>query len=431
MFSSKTTTIAAAVAILVSCCATSCGQEENIVQKKSGEGQLWSQWRGPSRDGSVAKSTPWRSSLSENDLVEKWRVELGPSYSGPIVSEDMVFTTETREKKHEVVSAYDRKTGEKKWETQWEGSMTVPFFAAANGSWIRSTPAFDGENLYVAGMRDLLVCIDSKNGSIKWRVNFVEKLGSPLPQFGFVCSPLVYENHVYVQAGAGLCKLEKDSGKIVWRTLVDGGGMYGSAFSSPIMTNLSGKRQLLVQTREELTGVDPADGTVLWKQKIPSFRGMNILTPTIVDNKIFTSSYRNNSYLFEIAANQESNVAKQLWTNRAAGYMSSPVVIDGYIYMHLQNQRFTCIEAKTGKSMWTTKPYGKYWSLVFNKDKILALDERGDLLLIKANPKKFELVESRKISDSSAWAHLAVDGEQIFVRQLNALVAFDWKAKEE
>ncbi|WP_231756663.1 tryptophan-rich sensory protein [Lignipirellula cremea] len=29
--------------------------------------------------------------------------------------------------------------------------MSVPFFAASNGSWIRATPDFDGESLFVAG----------------------------------------------------------------------------------------------------------------------------------------------------------------------------------------------------------------------------------------------------------------------------------------
>ena len=40
-----------------------------------------------------------------------------------------------------IFQAYDRKTGEKVWETRWDGAMKVPFFAAKNGSWIRSTPA--------------------------------------------------------------------------------------------------------------------------------------------------------------------------------------------------------------------------------------------------------------------------------------------------
>ena len=39
-------------------------------------------------------------------------------------------------------------------------------------------------------------------------------------------------------------------------------------------------------------------------------------------------------------------------------------------------------------------PYGKYWSLVANEGQILALDERGDLLLINANPKSFYLIDS-------------------------------------
>ena len=34
-----------------------------------------------------------------------------PAYSGPIVSDTLVFTTETKDKKREVVRALDRKTG--------------------------------------------------------------------------------------------------------------------------------------------------------------------------------------------------------------------------------------------------------------------------------------------------------------------------------
>ena len=392
---------------------------------------LWSQWRGPARDGSVRKGTVWPENLSEDSFEELWRVELGPSYSGPIVSENLVFTTETRDKKFEVVSAYDRKTGEKRWEYSWTGAMEVPFFAKANGSWIRSTPAYDGECLYVAGMRDVLVCLNADDGQLRWKVDFVEKLDTPLPQFGFVCSPLLDGDYIYVQAGAGFCKLNKKTGEIDWRTLIDGGGMQGSAFSSPIMTEIHGTKQLLVQTRNDLTGVDPADGKVIWKETIPSYRGMNILTPTVIDNKVFTSSYRNNSWMFDISAGQDTTTAKQAWTNRAAAYMSSPVVVDGHIYMHLQNQRFTCIDSKTGKTMWTTKPYGKYWSMVYNNDRILALDERGELLLIKANPQKFELIDSRKVSQSSAWAHLASDRDQVFVRSLDALVAYQWQKTPE
>ena len=50
------------------------------------------------------------------------------------------------------------------------------------------------------------------------------------------------------------------------------------AFSSPLMTAIAGKRQLLEQTREVLASVDPESGQVLWSHAIVVFRGMNIFT---------------------------------------------------------------------------------------------------------------------------------------------------------
>src|SRR5271165_6764768 len=195
---------------------------------------VWNQWRGPTRDGQVG-GAGWPARLSDGSLKLLWRVPLGPSYSGPIVAEDLVFTTATKNKELEVVIALDRKTGKERWRAQWKGAMTVPFFAASNGSWIRSTPVYDGERLYVAGMRDVLVCLDAKTGKEEWRVDFVKELKTPLPDFGFVCSPLLDGNAVYVQAGASVTKLDKKNGKMIWRTLEDKGGMMGSAFSSPVI----------------------------------------------------------------------------------------------------------------------------------------------------------------------------------------------------
>ena len=210
----------------------------------------WPQWRGPSRDGMIQEGSPWPVKIDEKSLQESWRVKIGKGYSGAILSDNLVFTAETKGKK-EIVRAFDQKSGEPKWEAQWEGSMSVPFFAWKNGSWIRSTPVFDGENLYVGGMRDFLVCLDGQSGKIKWEVDFMERHNSPLPAFGFVCSPLVYQDHVYVQAGSGFSKLDRKTGKSIWRTLIHKGDKYGSAFSSPITANLKGVQQLVVQPRPD------------------------------------------------------------------------------------------------------------------------------------------------------------------------------------
>lgn len=388
----------------------------------------WPQWRGPTRDGQVS-GTHWPSSLKGDALKQLWRVELAPSYSGPIVVSNFVFTTETKDKRLEIVRAFDRVTGKELWKKEWEGAISVPFFAKANGDWIRSTPACEGQRLYVAGIRDVLVCLDVNDGKELWRYDFVKELKTAPPSFGFVCSPLLDGDHVYVQAGASFAKLEAKTGKLVWRTLEDGGGMYGSAFSSPSIATLDGVRQLLVQSRAKIAGVSPEDGTVLWSQPTEATQGMNILTPVTHSNIVFTSTYGGKTIGFRVQRADGKWQVAQAWTHKAQGYMTTPVVVEGVAYNHLRSQRAMAIDLLTGKELWTTKEsFGKYWSLVVQGKKVLALDERGTLFLFNVNPEKFELLDSRKIAGAETWAHLAVCGDELFIRELNALVAYRWQS---
>lgn len=396
--------------------------------------RTWTQWRGPSRS-SVVEGQTWPDTLTEKNLQQRFRIPLGPSYSGPIVTEDRVFVTETVDASKEVVRALSRTDGSELWRVEWKGAIIVPFFAMSNGSWIRATPAFDGTNLYVAGMRDLLVALEASSGKELWRLDLVKELKSPVPSFGFVSSPLIVGEHLYVQAGSGFCKIEKGTGKLVWRTLVDDGGMMGSAFSSPVLASIAGQEQMLVQTRTKLCGVELTAGKELWSLEIPAFRGMNILTPTVIGNSIFTSSYGGKSLLIEVARDGEKWTTTERWNTKQQGYMSSPVVIDGQIYLHLRNQRFTCLSVADGAEAFTTKPYGKYWSMIASDKRMLALDEQGDLLLIRATPEKFDLIASRKISDDETWAHLAIapstdstkpGAYDVFIRELEALTLYTW-----
>ncbi len=141
----------------------------------------WPQWRGPDRDGSF-NGPEWPKSLSS--LTLKWKQPIDDGYPGPIISGSKVITVETLRKSNEVVRCFDRKTGEQIWSAQWEGAMRVPFFAARNGSWVRSTPATDGKSVFVAGMRDVLVSLDLNNGTENWRVDFVQRFETPIPSFG-------------------------------------------------------------------------------------------------------------------------------------------------------------------------------------------------------------------------------------------------------
>ena len=91
----------------------------------------------------------------------------------------------------------------------------------------------------------------------------------------------------------------------------------------------------MVLNRHILYGVEPEDGSVLWDMPLPHFRGMRILTPQIWGDTIFTSPYRQRSYRVDIRAEAGAFSASKAWTNKATGYMSSPVVFGDHAYMHL------------------------------------------------------------------------------------------------
>jgi outer membrane protein assembly factor BamB len=390
----------------------------------------WPQWRGPHRDGTVASTPAWPSSLGEEFFERTWRIDLGPGYSGPLVTGGLVVTTETEGKATEVVRALKVETGEEVWRTSWEGALSVPFFAKSNGDWIRSTPATDGTFVYVAGMRDVLVCLEVATGKVVWRVDFVKEFSSELPAFGCVCSPLLDGDAVYVQAGGGTVKLDKRTGKVLWRGFQDGGGMSGSAFSSPIIATLAGRRQIVVQGREKLAGLDPADGKTLWETPVASFRGMNILTPVIFQDGVFTSTYGGRSQWLKIAGAPDALAATEGWSQNEQGYMSTPVIIGSHAYHHLRSQRLVCFELTTGKEEWTSsEKFGKYVSLVAQGEQVLALDERGLLYLIAASPAQLNILSERRVSEEETWAHLAVVGQDLFIRDLKGLAQWRWAKK--
>lgn len=389
--------------------------------------ESWNQWRGPTRDGQVSGAL-WPSRLDETSLKRRWRVPLGPSYSGPVMNSDRVFTTETVDKKRERVTALRRSDGSVLWTRDWEGAMSVPFFARSNGDWIRATPALDGETLYVAGMRDVLVALNTTDGSERWRLDFVKRFASDLPTFGFVSSPLVDGDSLYVQAGGGVARLRKSDGQVMWHGVKDGGGMMGSAFGSPVILTLAGRRQLVVQSRTRLLGVGLEDGSELWSLPVESFRGMNILTPTFAGkDRLFTATYGGKTLGIDIRSVDGRLSAVPAWDYKAQGYMTSPIVHQGHAYLQLRSQRAMCIDLATGREKWTTgEGFGKYWSMVAQGDRILALDERGELIMFRATPEKFDVMSRRKISDSETWAHLAVDGGSVYVRELDGITAWDW-----
>jgi outer membrane protein assembly factor BamB len=101
------------------------------------------------------------------------------------------------------------------------------------------------------------------------------------------------------------------------------------------------------------------------------------------------------------------------------------------LWLHLHPRKWPHLKPrstlKTGNRTWTSDtPFGQYWSMVAQGKRILALDQNGALLLIQANPKELQIIDRLKVGENT-WAHLAVCGNEVFVRESNALAVYRWQ----
>jgi outer membrane protein assembly factor BamB len=392
------------------------------------EPAIWPQWRGLARD---CRTTGPAFPDTLDSLKQRWRVELKPGYSGPIVLTDRVIVAETVDSKTEAARAFDRATGREIWVTTWPGGQRVIAEARPRGEWIRATPASNGKFVVVGGMRDVLVCLDAKDGKELWCTDFVDKYGTPEPNMGMASSPQIDGDAIYALAGGGIVRVDAASGKVVWRTPTDDPKREGGATSSVMVATLAGRKLVVALNRGTLALLDPDQGDVLWRQAVPAYRNTTTITPVLLgEASLFVSMIGGRSMRFNVAREDNKVTARRGWDISQVGYISTPVRIGDFLYAHLESRRFACIDVKTGRVKWTSdETFGAYWSMAVRGDRILALDQKGVLYLLRATPDKFDLIDQRKVGDAETWAHLAVCGDEVFVRDMKGLAAYRWPGK--
>ena len=109
--------------------------------------------------------------------------------------------------------------------------------------------------------------------------------------------------------------------------------------------------------------------------------------------------------------------------------MGSPVVVGDHVYLHGRDKKFHCLALSTGKFVWSSdETFGEYWSMIYRDDQILALDQKGELILFQAKPDAFVIVDRRTVSEKDpTWAHLGMDGDKLLVRSLKGVAVWQWK----
>ncbi len=176
-----------------------------------------------------------------------------------------------------------------------------------------------------------------------------------------------------------------------------------------------------------MNGLDPETGEVLWRIVIDGQAEGLVLPPFVYGDGVFTSSRDSQTGYYPISFDDGVFSIERAWRNKVVEYLSYPILFEDHAYMHLMNQRMASVDLKTGEGKWISRErLGMYISQIVQGDRILALSNEGELLLIRMNPERLDILERRTIADVETWGHLALAGGDMYVREQNAIQAYEW-----
>jgi len=384
----------------------------------------WPQFLGPNRDSA---STEKVSAWTEDPKV-LWKAPLGESHSSPVVVNGVVYAFfKPKGKDADALTAFDAKSGEKLWDQHYDREKFTPPFGAGP----RGTPCVEDNRIYTVGSTGILACWNGTSGNVEWKVDTLKEFNGKNLLFGVSTSPTVIGDLVIVMVGAkgaGIVAFNKTSGKVVWKTTDD-----PASYATPLPIGQGEKQQLVFLTGSHLRSLSPT-GKELWAVPFKDRLNESSTTPVQVGDMIVASSVTAGS----LAVTPGEGEPKQVWKDdKLTCYFSTPVVSGDDLYMingvpSLTNASITlrCVEAKTGKVRWSKEKIGKYHAAIIKvaDGNLLMLDDTGNLILIKPNPKEYiELARSKVCGET--WAHPALSDGRLFVRDDKELIALDVSGK--
>jgi outer membrane protein assembly factor BamB len=389
-----------------------------IVAAQLRAGGDWPQFLGPNRDGSSPEKIAADWKKTEPKVI--WKKGVGAGFAGPIVSGNLVVLFHRRGPS-EILQAFDTASGASKWQNEVPTSYRDDF-GFDDGP--RAVPTVADGMIYAMGAEGTVRCVNATDGKTVWTVATKDIFKARKGFFGLVCSPLVDPKRVIVniggENGAGIVALDRKTGKLLWKSRQD-----EASYSSPVFAELDGKSRVVAFTREGVCVLDPEAGKQLaefpWRSRMHA--SVNAATPLVSGNLIFiTASYGTGAALLE----WDTGALKKVWSNddSLSSHYATPVVHDGFVYGFHGRQEygpsFTCIELKTGKTMWNQEGFGA-GTVLRASENLLILRESGELTLAKASPTKFEIKGNTQILGSGTRAYPALSDNRVFARDKNSL----------
>ena len=381
----------------------------------------WPSFRGPHGNGVATDPLP--SGDGPLGLELAWKRPLGSGYSGVAVVGDTLVTA-FQAGHRDVVAAFDAGSGEERW--RFDLSPTYVGHDGSHDGPI-ATPAVAGGRVFMTSATGRVVALDLGDGAELWSVDLVEDLACEPPYYGFASSPVVAGDTVVLQIPAEegvIAGFDAASGELRWRAVDD-----GVMAQSPIVATLAGREQVLAIAGESVTGIDPADGSVLWTLAhggSPGPFGNWTSSPLpIGGDRIFLKHEDPSTAVVAVTAEGGALAAAQLATSRGMTRSYSPATVaDGTVYGF--TARFlSAVDPGSGEILWRSRDVGD--GFVISVDgHLVALTKTGSLHLGLASRESWsESARLELFDDALAWTPPSYSGGAVYARSHGELARID------
>ena len=256
-----------------------------MMMAEPARGEDWAQFRGPNATGVSKESRNLPVEFSHTRKV-LWSADLGEGIASPVIARDRAFVTAMVGEEKLAVFGFDASSGKELWRQEFE-TGPLPEIVRPN-THASSTPASDGERVYVWFSTLGMMAFQASDGALLWK--------HPLPMpvylmgWGPAHSPIVYRDMVIFNQDDDiapfLVALDKHTGKVRWRA--ERPEML-AGYSLPVLCQAGGRTDLVVAGSGKLKGYDPATGKERWTCN--SLQRTILSTAAVHEDVIYLSVY--------------------------------------------------------------------------------------------------------------------------------------------
>ena len=400
--------------------------------------QEWRQWGGPHRDF-IAEATGLAESWPPEGPRVIWSRPLGAGHSAILAGDGRLFTMYRVAhgeggsgpwSHKETVIAMDAATGE----TIWEYSYFSKIQDFGRGAGPHATPLLAGEALFTFGTNKELHAFDASTGRLLWSHDLVKAFDAPpllirpMVKPGYGCSPLAYKDTIICQVGGpgqSVMAFRQSDGSVVWKS-----GNFLTSEAPPRLITVDGQEQLVIFAGQAVHGLLPDTGEVLWAHPHDAGNDFNFQVPLWGDDQIMfvSSGYIAGSRALRLTRDGKATRAQELWYDPHLRFtFLNPIRVGDFVY-GTSGQGATAImtatHIETGETAWRKRGFSRA-TLLYADDKLLILEEDGDLTLARLTPSGMTTLAKAKIFDTRSWTVPTLVGTTLYARDREKIIAFD------